>query len=76
MISMAGGIIMKKVVVKVFTVLLLVFGLKIVVVEPDKPHTFEVTIPSFNSVIDFFNKVGEATEKVAENFEVVPVDDS
>lgn len=65
---------MKKIVTKVFVVLLLVFGLKFVVVEPDKPHTFEVTIPSFNSVVDFFNKVGETTEEVAEDFDVVQVE--
>jgi hypothetical protein len=59
---------MKKIVAKVFAVILLILGLKIVVVEPDKPHTFEVTIPSFNSVVDFFYKVGEATEEVAQNF--------
>lgn len=65
---------MKKIVTKVFVVLLLVFGLKFVVVEPDKPHIFEVTIPSFNSVVDFFNKVGEATEEVTEDFDVVQVE--
>lgn len=65
---------MRKIVTKVFVVLLFVFGLKIVIVETDKPHTFEVTIPSFNSVVEFFNKVEDATEEMTKDFDVVQVE--
>lgn len=67
---------MKKLIIKVILVLFVVLGLKIVVIEPDKPHTFEVTLPSFNTVVAFFDKVGEATEEVTKDFEIVPVDGS
>lgn len=65
---------MKKLFVKVVIILLVVFGFKMVVIEPDKPHTFEVTIPSFTDIVEFFDKVREATEEVTKDFEVVSVD--
>lgn len=66
---------MKKLLVKVIIILLVVLGFKMVVIEPEKPHTFKVTIPSFTTIVSFFDKVGEATEEVTKDFEVVPVDD-
>ena len=67
---------MKKLIIKVSIILFIVFGFKMVVVEPDKPHTFEVTIPSFTDIVEFFDKVGDATEDIAKDFEVVPADDN
>lgn len=67
---------MKKLIIKVVIILFIVFGFKMVVIEPDKPHTFKVTIPSFTDIVEFFDKVGDATEEAAKDFEVVPVDDN
>ena len=67
---------MKKLIIKIIIILFIVFSFKMVVIEPDKPHTFEVTIPSFTDIIEFFDKVGKATEEIAKDFEVVPVDDN
>lgn len=67
---------MKKLIIKVVIILFIVFGFKMVVIEPDKPHTFKVTIPSFTAIVEFFDKVGDATEEVTKDFEVVPVDDN
>lgn len=67
---------MKKLIIKVIIILFVVFGFKMVVIEPDKLHTFEVTNPSFTDIVEFFDKVGDATEEVTKDFEVVPVDEN
>lgn len=67
---------MKKLIIKIVVAALTVFGFKIVVIEPDQPHTFEVAIPAFTDIVDFFEKVGEAAEEVTKDFEVIPVDDN
>lgn len=61
---------MKKLVIKAIAALLIVGEFKIVVVEPDKPHTFEVTIPAFTNVVEFFDIICNETEKLVKDFEV------
>ena len=39
----------------------------------NKPHTYEVTIPSFSDITDFFDEVGDAAEEIAKDFKAVPV---
>ncbi len=65
---------MKKLIIKAALIIFVLLGFKMVVIEPDKPHTFEVTIPSFTDTVQFFDKVGDAAEEVAKDFEVVPID--
>lgn len=67
---------MKKLITRILLVLLIVGSFKIVVVEPDQPHTFEVTIPAFTDIVEFFDKVGEAAGEVTKDFEVVAKDNT
>jgi len=67
---------MKKMIIKAVTALLIFGGFKVVVFEPNKPHTFKVTIPAFTDIVEFFDKIAEATEEVTKDFEVTPVDDN
>ena len=63
---------MKKLVIKAIAALLVVGGFKIVVVEPDKPHTFEVTIPAFTNIVEFFDTICNEAEELVKDFEVTP----
>lgn len=63
---------MKKLFIKAVTTLLVMGGFKMVVVEPDKPHTFEVTIPAFTDIVEFFDTLGDEVKELAKNFEVTP----
>lgn len=63
---------MKKLFIKAVTALLVMGGFKMVVVEPDKPHTFEVTIPAFTDIVEFFDTLGDEVKDLAKNFEVTP----
>ena len=63
---------MKKLFIKAVTTLLVLGGVKMVVVEPDKPHTFEVTIPAFTDIVEFFDALGNEVKELAKNFEVTP----
>ena len=63
---------MKKLFIKAVTTLLVMGGVKMVVVEPDKPHTFEVTIPAFTDIVEFFDALGNEVKELAKNFEVTP----
>lgn len=63
---------MKKMIVKVLTVLLIFGGFKIVVLEPDKPHVFKVTIPAFTDIIVFFDTVVNEAKELSESFEIEP----
>ncbi|MBQ3139044.1 MAG: hypothetical protein IJB68_05960 [Ruminococcus sp.] len=57
---------MKKLISYFASGILLVGGFKMIILEPDKPHTIEITIPSFNSIVEFFEKVSDAANEVAE----------
>ena len=63
---------MKKLIITALVVLLALGGFKLVFIEPDTPHTFEVTVPSFNDVVAFFDEVGAAAEEVSRDFSVSP----
>ncbi len=63
---------MKKLIITALVVLLALGGFKLVFIEPDTPHTFEVTVPSFNDVTDFFDTVGDAAKEVSRDFSVSP----
>ena len=63
---------MKKIIITALVVLLALGGFKLVFIEPDTPHTFEVTVPSFNDVVAFFDEVGAAAEEVSRDFSVSP----
>ena len=42
---------MKKLIIKAALIIFVLLGFKMVVIEPDKPHTIEVTIPSFTDTV-------------------------
>lgn len=67
-----GGMVMKKLIIKEVAALLVMDGFKIVVVELDKLHTFEVTIPAFTDTVEFFDTISNKTEELARAFEVIP----
>lgn len=67
---------MKKPIINVVIIIFIVFGFKMVVIEPDKPHTFKVTIPFFTDIVEFFDKVVDTTEEIAKDFEFVLVDEN
>lgn len=58
---------MDKLVIKTVIALLVLGGFKMIVVESDKPHTFEVTLGTFTTIIAFF----EMIEEVAKDIETV-----
>lgn len=61
---------MKKLFIKTVTALLVMGGFKMVAVEPDRPHTFEVTIPAFTDIVEFFDTLGDEVKDLAKNIEV------
>lgn len=61
---------MKKLLTAALLLLLTAGGVQVVILEPDVPHTFEVTIPAFSEMTGFLGRMREAAGAL--DFEVSP----
>ncbi|MBQ8079883.1 MAG: hypothetical protein IJ236_08015 [Oscillospiraceae bacterium] len=61
---------MKKLLAGCLAGLLLLGGLRVIVLEPDKPHTFEVTVPAFTEITAFLGSLADAAGELGEDFAV------
>ena len=61
---------MKKLLAGCLAGLLLLGGLRVIVLEPDKPHTFEVTVPAFTEITAFLVSLADTAGELGEDFAV------
>lgn len=59
-----------------FMLCFIMFGsVKLIVLEPDKPHSFKITVPAFNQMVDFFDCLSERVHELSDEFNIEELPD-